>query len=709
MISLSAIRKNVAKLDKILGLLAVISVFCLIFVMAHIAILDSDIWLHLKTGELIWQNKLVPQQDIFSFTFPSKPWVDHEPLFQLISYFVYSRASADGLILLSCYVIFLAFFLLFLMAHKKLNSYFEAALLLFAAGLASVSRFNIRPDIFSVLFLCIYLYLLMFYINKNALWLLIPVQVLWVNFHGYFFLGPLTLFFFILAEFIRRSSPKLPWDWKKESPLTGPVYKRLQIIFILSILASLVNPSGIKGALYPVYVFKDIFIGKAKIFFSYIRELQPTFNIKNYSWDYYYLLVFLCFGSLILNFKRLKIVEIFLSVFFFIFALTQRNIVFFVAAAFFILPRYAAGGLSFIQRKLKVEKAKPAVAYYLVRICLILIFIVWIWLRIDRISLECFYNFDTKMFVSTHIGVLEKHYPKEAVDFILGNNINGNMLNDFNSGAYLIGRAGPARKVFIDGRTEFYGDKFFKEYQDAVSGDEAAFKKLEGKYNISGVLLTETSSGFPGLAKVLIEKPEWRLVFFDEIAAVFLKDTLSNKELIKKFGIDFNKYQPPKTDLRELAALRVFPLPYIKRAKFFYLIKKDALVISEAKEALRIMPDSYEAFRILGKAYLRTGSYEDAFLALRSASILMPRNAGILADLGGSLIMLKDYKAAEKTLKAALRLRKNYPLEHYESGRPCNADISKEQALKVLEEVKECSLGDAELREKIFSEMKKLK
>jgi len=709
MINFSVIRKTVAKLDKFLGLFAVVSVFCLIFMTAHSAVFDSDIWLHLKTGEYIWQNKLVPEQDIFSFTFPSKPWVDHEPLFQFISYLIYNHANADGLIAFSCYVIFLSFFVLFIMAHRKLNSYFETALLLFAAGLASANRFNIRPDIFSVLFFCIYLYLLMFYINKKAIWFLIPAQMLWVNFHGYFFLGPLTVAFFILAESIRRYSPWLPWGWRKEFPLTDPAFKRLKIIFALSAVSSLINPSWIKGAIYPLHVSKDILFGKALVFFNHICELQPTFNIKNYSWGYYYLLVFLCLGCLILNFKRLKIIEIFLALFFFLFALAQRNIVFFVAAAFFILPRYLAGGLSFIWCKLKVEKAKPGAAYYFIHSCLILAFLVWIWLKINRESLECFYNFDTKMFVSTHIGILEKHYPKEAVDFVLANKISGNMFNDFNSGAYLIGRSYPDRRVFIDGRTEFYGDKFFKQYQDAVSGNETAFKALEEKYNISAVFLVDTSAGFPGLARVLIDKPEWRLVFFDELSAVFLKDTPANKELIKKSAIDLNKYLTPKADLKELGALRVYPLPYIKRAKFFYLLNKDALVINEAKEALAVMPDAAEAWRLLGKAYTRQGSYEEAFLSFRSAALLMPRNAGILLDLGSSLMMLKDYKAAEKTLKAALQLRKNYASAYYELGRLYIATASKDQALKALEKAKEYNRGDDELKEKISNERKKLK
>jgi len=56
-------------------------------------------------------------------------------------------------------------------------------------------------------------------------------------------------------------------------------------------------------------------------------------------------------------------------------------------------------------------------------------------------------------------------YPYKAVDFIVRHKIKANIFNDFNSGAYLIGRTYPNIKVFIDGRTEVYGASFFETYQ----------------------------------------------------------------------------------------------------------------------------------------------------------------------------------------------------------------------------------------------------
>ena len=43
---------------------------------------------------------------------------------------------------------------------------------------------------------------------------------------------------------------------------------------------------------------------------------------------------------------------------------------------------------------------------------------------------------------------------QEKEDFLVANKVKGNFFNDFNSGAYLVGRCSPNIKVFIDGRTE---------------------------------------------------------------------------------------------------------------------------------------------------------------------------------------------------------------------------------------------------------------
>ncbi|MCX5711202.1 MAG: hypothetical protein NT060_04530 [Candidatus Omnitrophica bacterium] len=685
MINFQGAKRIGFRLDKLLGALAVISVFCLIFIMNHMAIFDLDIWLHLKSGELILQNRAVPLHDIFSFTLPAQPWVDHEPLFQLLSYIIYNFVHAEGLILFSCYILFFAFFILFLVARKKIKNYFEIALLLFLAMSATTSRFNIRPDLISVLFFALFLYLLRFYPNKKIIWLLIPAQALWVNFHGYFFLGPLLILIF------RRSSRQ---GW---------------LLFVASLAACLINPNGLRGALYPAFVLKEALTGRANIFFEYIQELRPTFGPHSYSWNYFYWLVFLCFALLLVNFRKVKLADAVLAGVFLIFALTQRNIMFFVFVAFTVIVIYGAPILNSFEKRIKGREAWRGAAYYLVRNALAVIFIFWVWVRIDSISTGSYYDFDSAKFVSQHMGINEKRYPKKAVEFILDNNIQANIFNDFNSGAYLIGKVYPRKKVFIDGRTEFYGPDFFKEYMLAMKGDLSSFKAIEKKYDIGAALFTDTATDFPVLAKALYTDPQWRLVFFDEAAAVFLKEGDANKGLIDKYGINLNKYSVRPADLGPLGIRHIYPLPYIKRAKFLGLLREDAAAESEAREALRIMPDCAEAFHVLGRAALRKGMAQDAFENLRKGALLMPQNVEILTDLGESLIALKEYKPAERTLLRVNKLNKKYAPAYYQLSCLYAATNRAQEAQKFLTEAKHYNSQDVELSQRIAQKEKEPK
>lgn len=610
--------------------MVIAAVFCLIFVLAHRAIFDLDIWLHLKAGEYIAQNTTVPSTDIFSFTLQGKPWIDHSWLFQLLSYLIYDKWQAEGLIFLQGAVITLSFLVLFLIGYKTAGSYIEPAILTLWVAYASTSRFNIRPDIFSVFFFVLYLYLLRFHIDKKAIWLLVPLQVLWVNIHGYFFLGPLLILVFL----------------KK---------KNLVLLFS-TIFASLLNPYGFKGLLYPFSVFKESLLGKNQIFFKYIQELQPTFDSSGVLSNYFYSLVIVCFLLMAVNFKKLKPREIFLVIFFFLFSFTRRHVIFFSFIAYIIIISYLGLTIKKLSSNIQVKASFRQALYFLFKYGLAVIFIIWLGTRINTALGSTYYDFDSGELKSSLSGIDNKRYPEKAADFILENKIDSNMFNDFNSGAYLIGRLYPKRKVFIDGRTELYGQEFFKRYMDSLNGNAATFKNIIEQYQISAILLNMTSTPMPKIISYIYKNPEWRLVFLDDSAVVFLKNTPSNQELIKKYKIDLNKYTVPAADLKILGLRRIYPSPYIKRASLFNLLEEDALVIAECKQALRIMPNCAQGYHLLGKVYLRKGQYQEALENLRSAAVLLPNNAQMLLDLGACLKELKEYKSAAHTLKGALKL-----------------------------------------------------
>ena len=683
-----------SRLDKTLGALVIASVFSLIFIVSHRAIFDLDIWLHLKAGEYILQNKIIPTFDIFSFTLNSKPWVDHEWLFQALCALVYNKWSAEGLIMLQTYVILMSFFVLFLIGRRQICSYLEVGVFLFVTAYACLSRFNIRPEIFSLLFFSLYLYLLRCYIDKKIIWLLLLVQILWVNIHGYFFLGPLSTFLFLASEFLRRKCAFLPRSGREELVLSDAGYGRLQKFFLLSLLACLFNPQGVGGLLYPAVIFKDMLFGTNSIFFKHIQELRPTFVQLTYTGNFYYLISAFCFSFLALNFRRLKLAEIFLSVFFFIFGLTVRNIAFFAFSAYMVTISYLSPTLERASEHVRIETSLRQALYFLIKYCLAIYFIFWIGLRIDKIAHEGYYDFKENKFSSLLFGVQENNYPKGAVDFLLECGINTNLFNDFNSGAYLIGKAYPKIKVFIDGRTEMYGREFFAQYLETMRGNAVVTKRVFERYNIGAVLLSLTSENLPFLIGYLYKNPDWKLVFFDETGVVFLKNIAQNQELISKYGADFSKYHPPAVNLKAIGLRRVYPWPYLKRASLFVLMHEESAALEEAKEALRIMPYSVKAHQLLGKIYLNNGSLQDALENLRAALIYSPRNLEALVDLGSCLKELKDDKSAIQALKGAIGFNRTYAPAYYELGRVYLSLAEEDKALGVLKKAVKYAPGE---------------
>src|SRR3989338_8322910 len=74
-------------------------VIVLIFILAgtlffhNFTSVNVDIGRHIKLGEIIWQTKSIPNTNLFSFTAPDYPFVNHHWLSEVIFYGVYSLGS----------------------------------------------------------------------------------------------------------------------------------------------------------------------------------------------------------------------------------------------------------------------------------------------------------------------------------------------------------------------------------------------------------------------------------------------------------------------------------------------------------------------------------------------------------------------------------------------------------------------------------------
>jgi len=107
-------------------------------------------------------------------------------------------------------------------------------------------------------------------------------------------------------------------------------------------------------------------------------------------------------------------------------------------------------------------------------------------------------------------------YPAKAVEFLQKDGSADTIFTDDTWGGYLIYRLYPANKVFIDGRSDFYGSTFNEKYLDVMKVRYGWEKNLD-QYHVNAILLPVETP----LTATLKESPRWRAVYDDGVAILF--------------------------------------------------------------------------------------------------------------------------------------------------------------------------------------------
>jgi len=144
-----------------------------------------------------------------------------------------------------------------------------------------LERGEIRPEVFSYILAAIFFWLMFKFqrdeLSAHWLWLMPILQIFWVNSHIYFFLGPV-----IIGAF-----------WLESLILKNKRFKILSWLGGATILATLINPFGLKGALMPLSIFNN---------FGYrLAENQSVWFMQNFKPEPNYIVFEVVFGLLVLS------------------------------------------------------------------------------------------------------------------------------------------------------------------------------------------------------------------------------------------------------------------------------------------------------------------------------------------------------------------------------------------------------------------------
>jgi hypothetical protein len=141
-----------------------------------------------------------------------------------------------------------------------------------------------------------------------------------------------------------------------------------------------------------------------------------------------------------------------------------------------------------------------------------------------------------------------KSYPASAVSAIASDPAARVFTYD-QWGDYLIYRLYPRTRVFIDGRTDFYGSDFEQKCVDALNVKYGWVETL-AKFGVNTILLPPSTP----LTGALKESSRWRLVYDDGVALVFRSASRSGGETVSAVSGSSRDREVTKTQAGGLTA-----------------------------------------------------------------------------------------------------------------------------------------------------------
>jgi hypothetical protein len=136
-------------------------------------------------------------------------------------------------------------------------------------------------------------------------------------------------------------------------------------------------------------------------------------------------------------------------------------------------------------------------------------------------------------------GVNRAEKPVGACEFIDSVGLGGNIFNAYEFGAYMIWRWQGLRKVFAHG---FVGDpRYLMEEYAAIDRSASDFARIVERHKIDAFLLRSVRpadpASLPLSQRILLADRRWRLVYADDVAALFIRDMPENRGIIERYAV----------------------------------------------------------------------------------------------------------------------------------------------------------------------------
>jgi len=553
---------------------------------------DYDMWWHLRYGEHYVNGHTWSIDDgAFSWTPTHSRWIYGTWAGSALIWLIHSAAGINGLI---CFrwlanLSILIFFLLYIRrSGEKLSIIHLAAFALVAAAFKLCGTY-LKPERASDIFFAALLFI--YFMGKSGrkrLFLLFPLLFLfWVNVHGAFVTGLMLLALAVVGEMIsflagrllqKRAGkttvtarePSKPAGIFSTPALSARGLVTLTVSTALSFAVTVINPTGLR---YPLSILEqyttrgsaaDLAVQRLWAWTSMWSHLFPgpaayRFYFTVTAWAIL-IMAALFFAAWVAQIIRRRCADpavLLLNVVFFLFAMslcraTLYYPVLWLFSIFYLLDeRWRLHLLPDSDSSCRGEpdpasvKAKPASSRDTGAL-----------LSSQPLpaitSMFLFYLF---VGIMLHIGIgygiaiewqgrLDRDFvPAEASRFVVDNRLPAPVFNDYLTGGYLMWSLYPDYKVFVDPRQFPYMKEVLPDYfafRDSLS--EESLQALQQKYPFRTAIIHHLQE--PAMVALFMRSPRFRMVYFDECAAVFVdrRDYEALPESVKKADLSPERF-----------------------------------------------------------------------------------------------------------------------------------------------------------------------
>ncbi|WP_309611830.1 hypothetical protein [Sphingomonas sp.] len=442
---------------------------------------DGDVSWHVASGRWILDHGAVPSTDPFSFSVPGRAWVPQEWLADVLSAQVMHAFGNAGLAMLVAVALALLFLIVGLEVRRWASPVQTAVTLLLLSVL--LMPFTLaRPHVYAWPILAGWIVLLLRIreAHKSPPWWMVPIMVVWANFHASYAIGLAFAAFFGL-----------------EALLEEPDKRRVLIhwgLFGAALLgAVLLTPHGAEGLLYPFAVMQMTSL-------PLIGEWRPSSIGPT---PFFGLTLLAMLAALMWRGTRVSPLRLMLLLGLLALALKQmrQQPVWGIGSALLLAAPIAASfGMSGERERFwhqsGVKRSGPASA-------VLALVIGAMALARAMLPIERPQSPTEPTAAIAHVPPALRRQP---------------VLNDYSFGGPMIAAG---IRPFIDGRADMYGDNFAKEFYAVNGGDPAALARLTKRYRFAWAMTSATNVE---LLRLLDRTPGWRRIYVDKVAVIHVRD-----------------------------------------------------------------------------------------------------------------------------------------------------------------------------------------